>query len=59
MREQVLQAVAVIFKRASLDAGMINKEALYTEVTQLIATGDLSLVSLGFCHFFLVATGYV
>ena len=45
VREQALQAVAVIFKRATLDANVIDKEALYSEVTQLIATGDLSLVS--------------
>lgn len=44
VREQVLQAVAVIIKRGTVDADGSSREALFNDVTQLIASGNLSMV---------------
>lgn len=44
VREQVVQAVAVMFKRASLDSNSLNKEVLFNDVSHLIGSGDIALV---------------
>ena len=43
VREQVLQTVAVIFKRGTIDTERPNRDALFNDVTQLISSGNLSM----------------
>ncbi len=41
----MLQAVAVIFKRGTVDTPSANRENLFNDVTHLISSGNLSMVS--------------
>ncbi|XP_002740804.1 exportin-4-like [Saccoglossus kowalevskii] len=43
VREQILQAVAVIVKRGTVDHKTTEREGIYNDVTELIASGDSSL----------------
>lgn len=44
VREQILQAVAVIFKRATVsNCDAIDKESIFNNVTQLISSGNLTM----------------
>ena len=45
VREQMLQAVAVIFKRGTVETKAKGREGLFNDVSQLIGSGDSSLVS--------------
>lgn len=40
----MLQAVAVIFKRGTLDNDATDRDGLFNDVTQLISSGDISMV---------------
>ena len=44
VREQMLQAVAVIFKRGTVDTPSANRENLFNDITQLISSGNISMV---------------
>lgn len=48
MREQILQAVAVIFKRGTVESKENGREGLFADISQIITSGDPSLVSS--CH---------
>ncbi|XP_022081901.1 exportin-4-like isoform X2 [Acanthaster planci] len=43
VREQILQAVAVIFKRGTMDMKDTGRDALFTDVSQMIASGQPQL----------------
>lgn len=43
VREQMLQAVAVIVKRGTVDAPSANRENLFNDITQLVSSGNLSM----------------
>lgn len=45
VREEIFQTMAVIFKRGILDENSMAKHKIFDEVTQLIATGDISMVT--------------
>ena len=45
MREEIFQTLAVIVKRGMIESDAIAKDKIFNEVTQLISTGDLSMVS--------------
>ncbi len=45
VREQVLQAIAVIFKRGTIDTPNSNRDGLFDDVTQLISSGNVSMVT--------------
>ena len=51
MREQLLQAVAMIFKRGTVESNDKDMTTLFKDVEGLIQTGELSLVGLQF-HFY-------
>ena len=40
----MLQAVAVIFKRGTVDTPSANRENLFNDITQLISSGNISMV---------------
>ncbi|XP_071481879.1 exportin-4-like [Diadema antillarum] len=40
VREQILQAVAVIFKRGTVESKEAGREGLFSDISQLIASGD-------------------
>ena len=42
----MLQAVAVIFKRGTVDTPSANRENLFNDITQLISSQNLSMVNL-------------
>ena len=44
VREQILQAMAVIIKRGTMDSSESDRELLFADVTQLISSGQLSMV---------------
>ena len=44
VREQVLQTVAVICKRGSIGDQQASRDALFNDVTHLIASDNLSMV---------------
>ena len=46
VREQILQAVAVMFKHGTVDKRHTNQDTLFTDITQLISSGNLSMVTL-------------
>ena len=41
----MLQTVAVIFKRATVDSAITDRDGLFNHVTELVASGDMSMVS--------------
>ena len=45
VREQVLQTVAVILKRGTLDSKGARLDGLFQDVTQLISSGNVTMVS--------------
>ena len=45
VREEIFQTLAVIVKRGILEHDSIAKDKIFNEVTQLISTGDLTMVS--------------
>ena len=45
VREQVLRTIAVIFKRGSIGGEQASRDALFNDVTHLIACGQLPMVS--------------
>lgn len=45
VREEIFQTLAVIVKRGILESDSIAKDKIFNEVTQLISTGDLTMVS--------------
>ena len=45
VREQILQTVAVMIKRGTIDTHHTDKESLFNDVTQLISSGNISMVS--------------
>ena len=45
VREQVLQTVAVILKRSTLDTKGTTCDSLFQDVTQLIGSGNVTMVS--------------
>ena len=46
VREQILQTVAVIIKRGTIDTPDADKETLFNDVTQLISSGNISMVNI-------------
>lgn len=44
VREQILSAVAVIVKRGTLDNKGGDRSSVFADVTQLISSGDLTMV---------------
>ena len=40
----MLQSVAVMFKRGTIDSKASDRELLFSDVTQLISSGNLSMV---------------
>ena len=44
MREQILQTIAVIVKRGTLDSSTNDRGALFDDIAKLISTGTLSEV---------------
>ena len=45
VREQILQTVAVIIKRGTIDTHDTDKDTLFNDVTQLISSGHISMAS--------------
>ena len=56
VREQMLQAVAVIFKRGTVETKAKGREGLFNDVSQLIGSGDTSLVSQTLILHFITST---
>ena len=44
VREQILQAVAVIYKRGTMDMKESGRDGLFADVSQMIASGQPSMV---------------
>ena len=44
VREQILQAVAVIFKRGTMEMKDSGRDGLFADVSQMIASGQPSMV---------------
>ena len=47
VREQILQTMAVILKRGTLDTKGASLDSLFNDVTQLIGSGNVTMVSDG------------
>lgn len=46
VREQILQTVAVLLKRGTLESKGANLDSLFGDVTQLISSGNVTMVGM-------------